>query len=193
MAAQHLVDLGHRQIGILNADGRWPGRHRRRPVHYGARPSAATAHARLARRSRRSRHLPIVAQASGGTVDDSREAAVALLTTKPRPTAVLCFSDVFALGVLRSARVLGLDVPADLSVIGFDDTPAARTSEPALTTVRQDVAAKGRLAAAALNAAIEHAPSGSPAKVRHHVLPTELVVRETTARLRSPRAKCPSP
>ena len=192
-AAQHLVDLGHRRIGILNATVDGPAGIVDDPL------GAATAH------PQRQRMLgwldaldaagisPIVAQASGGAVDDSREAAAALLATKPRPTAVLCFSDVFALGVLRLARVLKLDVPADLSVIGFDDTPAARTSEPALTTVRQDVAAKGRLAATALNAAIDHASSGSPAKVRHHVLPTELVVRETTARPRSPRAKRPSP
>jgi DNA-binding LacI/PurR family transcriptional regulator len=65
--------------------------------------------------------------------------------------------------------------------VGFDDSPAARHSDPPLTTVRQDVGAKGRLAAAALTAAIEHARSGTPGRVRHHVLPTELVVRGSTA------------
>ena len=65
-----------------------------------------------------------------------------------RPTAVLCHSDVLALGVLRAAEELGLAVPGDLSVVGFDDSPLARRVRPALTTVRQDVDAKGKAAAA---------------------------------------------
>ncbi len=105
---------------------------------------------------------------------------------EPRPTAVLCFSDVLALEVIRVARELGLKVPEDLSVIGFDDSPAAQHSHPALTTVRQDIAAKGRLASGALTAAIERAKSGAPARARHRVLPTELVVRESTARVVRP-------
>ena len=86
-----------------------------------------------------------------------------------------------ALGIVRVARSLGLSVPGDISVVGFDDSPAARHSDPPLTTVRQDVGAKGRIAASALTAAIGHARSGTPGRVRHHLLPTEFVVRESTA------------
>jgi len=121
----------------------------------------------------------VAAQAISG--EDCFDAAHELLSARPRPTAVLCFSDVFAFAVLQAAKALGLDVPGDLSVVGFDDIPAARTSSPPLTTVRQDAAAKGRLAAAALNAVIDHDASSAPVRVRHHLLPTELVVRATTA------------
>jgi DNA-binding LacI/PurR family transcriptional regulator len=94
---------------------------------------------------------------------------------------VLCFSDVLGLGVVRAAQALGLDVPADLSVVGFDDSPVAGRTTPKLTTVRQDVVTKGRLAATALTAAIAGAQSGSRGRARHVTLPTELVVRGSTA------------
>ena len=88
--------------------------------------------------------------------------------------------DVLALGVVRVAADLGLRVPDDLSVVGFDDSPVGRQCTPMLTTVHQDVAAKGRLAAESLVAAIDHARSGTRSRLRHHVLPTELVVRGST-------------
>ena len=125
---------------------------------------------------------PIVVQTRNDGAEAVAEAAGALLALQPRPTAVLCFSDVIALGVVRVARGLDLDVPSDLSVIGFDGSAAARDSDPPLTTVRQDPAAKGRLAAAALTAAIAGARAGTPAKVRHRVLPTELVIGGSTSR-----------
>ena len=66
--------------------------------------------------------------------------------------------------------------------MGFDDNPLASRMTPALTTVRQDVRGKGAAAAAALTAAIEAAQSGRPAgRARHVVLPTELVIRDSTA------------
>jgi DNA-binding LacI/PurR family transcriptional regulator len=104
-----------------------------------------------------------------------------LLRLEPRPTGVLCFSDVMALSVTRVARSLGLVVPRDLSVVGFDDGPAAHWSEPPLTTVRQDIDEKGRLAAEALTRAIEQARSGTDDRARAITLPAELVVRESTA------------
>jgi DNA-binding LacI/PurR family transcriptional regulator len=180
-AAQHLVDLGHRRVAILNTvvDGT-PGivedplaqarGHPPRQRMLGWLDALEAVGIR-----------PTVAQTRNDGADHSREAARALLAVDPRPTAVLCFSDVLALEVIRVARELGMKVPEDLSVIGFDDSPAAQHSQPALTTVRQDIAAKGLLASGALTAAIERAKSGEPARARHRVLPTELVVRESTA------------
>jgi DNA-binding LacI/PurR family transcriptional regulator len=82
--------------------------------------------------------------------------------------------------VVRAAVDLGLDVPGDLSVVGFDDNPLARRMTPELTTVRQDVAAKGRAAAAALTHQIARARDGETAEPQHVLLPTELVVRGST-------------
>jgi len=80
---------------------------------------------------------------------------------------------------------LGIGVPGELSVVGFDDNPLAAQVRPGLTTVRQDVAAKGRAAAAALTAAIERARTGATAPAGGHVLlPTELVIRESSGPVR---------
>jgi DNA-binding LacI/PurR family transcriptional regulator len=68
-----------------------------------------------------------------------------------------------------------------VSVVGFDDNPIGRRTRPALTTVRQDVDAKGRAAAAAVTIAIDRAKSRPAGRGRHLVLPTELVVRDSTA------------
>ena len=89
-------------------------------------------------------------------------------------------SDVLAIGALDAAAEAGLTVPADLSVVGFDDSPIARVTTPPLTTVRQPHEEKGRLAAQWL---IEEIESGTPAEgePRRTILPTELVVRESTA------------
>ena len=99
-----------------------------------------------------------------------------------RPTAILCFSDVIAYGVVQEANALGLAVPGDLSVVGFDDNPLAQRMRPALTTVRQDVAAKGQAAAAALTAAIQRSRTGSGGRARNVLLPTELIIRDSTAK-----------
>ena len=66
-------------------------------------------------------------------------------------------------------------------MVGFDDNPMARRLDPPLTTVRQDLAAKGRAATSALTAAVERARTGNRTRPRHLVLPTELVIRESTA------------
>ena len=84
-----------------------------------------------------------------------------LLEGPGRPTAVLCFSDLIARGVLEAASTAGLAVPEDLTVVGFDDDPLAAAGRPALTTVRQDLAAKGQAAARALFDAMDAADSGT--------------------------------
>jgi DNA-binding LacI/PurR family transcriptional regulator len=79
---------------------------------------------------------------------------------------------------VHTAQDLGLRVPQYLSVVGFDDSPVAARVRPALTTVRQDFAEKGRAAAAALTAALS---GTAPKRARHRVLPTTLVVRDSSA------------
>jgi DNA-binding LacI/PurR family transcriptional regulator len=180
-AAQHLLDLGHRRVGIVNLaiDG---------PRGVISDPLAASlGHPQRQRvlgwldALKAAGVTPTTVQIEHDSENDANEVAGLLLATEDPPTAVLCFSDVLALGVMLAAEDRGLSVPDDLSVVGFDDSPVARRVRPSLTTVRQDVAAKGRLAAAALTTAIDHARTGSKTRARHHVLPTELVVRQSTS------------
>ncbi|MEQ6899454.1 LacI family DNA-binding transcriptional regulator [Microbacterium sp. KR10-403] len=112
--------------------------------------------------------------------DTVREAARAVLSRSDRPTAVFAANDISAIAVIRVAAELGLDVPEDLSVVGFDDVPDASQFTPALTTVRQRMQKLGETAVGMLLGFIE---GREPERTRVQ-LPTELVVRATTARLR---------
>ncbi len=177
-AAQHLLDLGHRRIGALIS-----------LVHHGFGPLDDPASLPLDHAT----HLrvlgwedalhdaglpsPAYVQVPAYDYEISRRAARLLLERDDRPTAVLCYSDLIAEAVLDEAAELGLRVPDDLSVVGFDDSPRARRTHPALTTVRQDSTEKGRLAVRTL---LELIGAGPTDEVPHHVLATELVVRDST-------------
>jgi DNA-binding LacI/PurR family transcriptional regulator len=100
------------------------------------------------------------------------EGARLALATDPRPTALIAATDQLALGAIEAARVAGLRVPEDLSVVGFDDIPGAAWSRPALTTVRQPLFEKGEIAGRLLT---------EGASDREVILPVELVVRGSTA------------
>ncbi|HEY3438049.1 MAG TPA: substrate-binding domain-containing protein, partial [Actinotalea sp.] len=114
------------------------------------------------------------------TDQDAYDGAQLILEAEPRPTAILCFSDLMALAAVHAAQDLGLRVPEDVSVIGFDDSPMARRVRPALTTVRQDLTAKGHAAATLLMAAIERSRGGGAPVADQVRIPTELVVRRST-------------
>lgn len=179
-AAQHLVDLGHERVGILTAAPDGP---------YGLVADPLAGPTEFPPKQRMLGWLealgaagirPTIARQPPYSVHVD-EGARLLLDTDERPTAVLCFSDAIAYDVVRTAEDLGLRVPADLSVVGFDDSPLAGRTRPALTTVRQDVTAKAQAAVAALTAAIKHERDGTTGRARHVRLPTELVVRDSTA------------
>jgi len=185
-AAQHLLELGHRRIGILNRavddsagiidePMRTLQGHPQRQRMLGwldALEPAGVAPTVV--------HVPHI-HVPRRSDEDAREGARTLLTLDERPTAILCFADIIALHAISVAHDLGLDVPRDVSIVGFDDTPSASRWMPALTTVRQDVAGKGRAAAEALRAAIARHRADVPGPDTHVVLPTELVVRDSTA------------
>ena len=171
-AAAHLVALGHRRIAVLTAGPADPA-----PGDW------------FVPQQRLRGWLDVLGPAGIDPVvrhldrepDEVRLAAARELLVAPgRPTAVLCFSDSFAADVLRAAADLGLGVPGDLSVVGFDDAPLALRLSPPLTTVKQDVDAKGSLAAAELLKAVRRRRAAEPERVRHHLLPTELAVRGST-------------
>lgn len=178
-AAAHVTGLGHRRVGIVTfplRPGDQPG-----PVPAGlaARSAYRAAHARL--RGYRDGLMPILAQggevlvtAAGGVEEsDGARAAATLLECADPPTALLAMGDRLALGVISHARSLGFHVPGELSVVGFDNIPEAATATPPLTTVAQPHADKGALALQLLVKA-EPGPAA-------RLLPTHLVVRESTA------------
>jgi alanine racemase len=111
--------------------------------------------------------------------EPAREATLELLRLPEPPTAILAMSDILAIGALEAAAELGVAVPSELSVVGFDDGPAAEHATPPLTTVAQPNEEKGRLAAQWLMEDIER--GAGLARRRQEILPTELVVRESTA------------
>lgn len=171
LAARHLVELGHRRFGILAA-----------PRLSGAAVSSAFH----GTRERLAGYLDTLAAAgiSDITITEApwlsastaRAAATDLLTASVRPTALLCMSDQLAFAAIAAAHRLGLRVPADVSIVGFDDTPQAAWSEPPLTTVRQDLAGKGRVAGELVMGLLAGEPVPPPVE-----LPVSLAVRESTA------------
>lgn len=98
-------------------------------------------------------------------------AALSLLSGTHRPEALVCASDLQALGALQAARELGLNIPRDLSVTGFDNIPAAALSSPALTTVAQDSDAIGK---AAIESVLSDESDSAP-----QLIPARLVIRES--------------
>ncbi|MGW2522427.1 LacI family DNA-binding transcriptional regulator [Streptomyces sp. NPDC001617] len=99
------------------------------------------------------------------------------LITEHRPTAIVAGADLMALGAIDAARACGLNVPTDISVLGFDDLPQAAQSFPGLTTVRQPLHDMGQKAARALQSLIE----GQQLLMDHMEVGTELVLRNSTA------------
>ncbi len=89
------------------------------------------------------------------TFESGMVAAERLLDLTPRPTAILSCNDEMAAGVIHAARQRGLEIPRDLSIIGFDDTPIAAHVWPPLTTVRWPIASMARSAALKLIAGID--------------------------------------
>jgi LacI family transcriptional regulator len=161
-ATRHLLDLGHRRIAFVGGDPTNPGLRAR----YGGYREALEQ-AGLAEDPR------LVSHAGMGSAEP---VATRLLGGPDRPTAVFATNDGDAFGVIRAAHRLGLAVPEDLSVIGYDDTYASVPSAILLSTVHTPLHQLGRLAVSTL---IGMAAGRPP--VSHHVqLATHVVARETT-------------
>lgn len=109
------------------------------------------------------------------TVEGGEQSFNAAWDAGLRPTAVLAVSDAIAIGAVKAAQQHGLRIPQDIEIIGFDDIPLAELIQPALSTVRQPIIEKGRIAAELLIVALEG--TSSPERV---LLPTELILRGTT-------------
>jgi DNA-binding LacI/PurR family transcriptional regulator len=182
-AARHLIDLGHRRFGVIPfqlAPDRYEGA-------AGPERQAATRFHTSRERLRGYRDALEAAGIDWATVpveeriphgrDAGRRSAGALLDRAERPTALLAMSDELAIGALQAAEDRGIVVPRELSVVGFDDTPAAGHARPPLTTIWQPHREKGVAAARLL---LEPGEAGGPVEAEL-TLPTELVVRASSA------------
>lgn len=176
-AARHLLAFGHRRIGILSLECDEEGRagfiddERFRQIRY-VTPRARLLGYRDAFEAAGVPARDVMAYEchnDAPTVFDAIEEMFA--SDREPPTALLAMSDTMALAAYAALRARGLRVPADVSIVGFDDVPGAETASPPLTTIRQPVEQKGRVAARMLL-------DGGRA---HVILPTELVVRASTA------------
>lgn len=158
----HLTALGHRRVTHLAADvDSWTFALRARAV---AEALEGVPGARLRR------------QPAALAVDAGLHAAHAALTAPgPRPTALLCDDDIIAAGACKAARRLGLRIPEDVSVTGFDDLALAVAVEPELTTVRLPAEEFGAAGMRALMSVLDGRPAQAP------TLPVELVTRGSTA------------
>ena len=192
LAAGHLVGLGHRRLGIVTSPFKPDG-------YTGRGDAARIASSTFDVATRRLQGYRAALADAGLAVGDvplyecalsdeelGRQAGRDLLERTPRPTAILAMSDRLALGVLAAARELGVAVPAELSVVGFDDIPGAATSRPSLTTVRQPLRLKGYAAARyLLDAPGTPPPDAGPEALTADgddiSLPVELVIRRSTA------------
>jgi LacI family transcriptional regulator len=112
----------------------------------------------------------------GPTIEDSYQAAAHLLGQKPRPTSLIAINDLLAAGVLRAASDLGLRVPEDLSVVGYDDIHLANYLIPRLTTVSKNVIEIGQEAVKLLLARIQE-PDRPYQEIKY---PPRLIIREST-------------
>ena len=181
-AAEHLLHLGHERFAVvsfaLSPDGG------EGLAGFGRQEEAAFRVSRQRLRGYRGAlenaglpwsEVPVY-ECPGSVEALGYQAAGVLLSSKQRPTVILASSDQLALGVIERARQQDLSVPEDVSVVGFDDIPAAASANPPLTTVHQDHAEKGLLAGRMLVSQLreEDAPSAGP-------LATSLVVRGSTS------------
>ena len=164
-AVQHLLGLGHRRIAMISGPEDVLCC-RARQAGYESAMKAAGLPVDPA--------LVVVAQL---TREDGCVAARALLARPERPTAVFASNDLQALGVYQAAREAGLRIPADLSVVGFDDLPVVAWADPPLTTVHQPLT---EMAAAATELALALGQGARPPQIGVEIA-TSLTIRESTA------------
>jgi DNA-binding LacI/PurR family transcriptional regulator len=167
-AAQHLLQLGHRRIGFLG----WLPQSRARQLTYGTYEAALSLAG-----------IPVnpdyVADVTGVSAEESVAPALRILRLERRPTAIVAHNDFTAFGVYHAAAQLGLRIPEDLSVVGYDDHPEAARCSPGLTTFHNKV---GDLAEACLELLLDVA-AGRAAEWQRRVIEAPFVLRGSTGRV----------
>jgi LacI family transcriptional regulator len=161
-AARHLADLGHRRIALITGPAAFRSSVERRrgfEAELVARGLALD---------------PALIKAAGYTYETGLAAARDLLSLPERPTAIFALNDEMATGVYRAAREIGLEIPRDLTVVGFDDSPIATRIWPTMSSVRLPLRDMGRMAGEMLAPNAQLDP-----EARHEVRP-QLVIRESS-------------
>lgn len=178
-AAEHLLELGHRDVLVIGVEPPAPAsRHDSKGVTAARLAGYREAFRAAGLELGDDRVVAAPATIAGGAAALERAWGAGL-----RPTGILAMSDALAIGAIGALRGHGLSVPADVSVVGFDDIEVAAHLDPALTTVHQPIARKGREAIELLLAAIAGQGAVEP---EHRVLQTHLVVRASTGPVRVP-------
>jgi LacI family transcriptional regulator, xylobiose transport system transcriptional regulator len=170
-ATRHLVELGHRRIGAISGPSRMMCSRARVDGYRAALETAG---------------LPVdpeLIMAGDFHHETGYRQGLELLRRPDRPTAVFAGNDLQALGLYEAARELGLRIPEDLSVVGFDDLPVAPWVGPPLTTVRQPLT---EMAEAAAKLVLDLGREGGSTAATRVELATSLVVRSSTARCAGP-------
>jgi len=174
-ATRYLLELGHRRIGFYLSEAGVPTFQDRLHGYLsalfeaGIRPDFDMVFGRAP------------------SIEEGRPEVARVLASSTRPTAIISSNDAAAHSVLRLAREVGLKVPEDLSLIGFDDIELSSHSDPTLTTIRVDKEAMGRLAVRILQARLHRQDGGSvsstPVSVQH-LIPVHLIIRESCSTAR---------
>jgi LacI family transcriptional regulator len=151
--AERVIDMGHRRLALISAQTRDNDR---------ARLRMQGTYDAMAARGLSPDSLQVVETTYD--IDRGAEAFERLMSSPTPPTAVMCGNDVLAVGALRQARAMGLNVPGDVSITGFDDIELARIVEPALTTVHVPHREMGAKAAEALIDLVERKVATAPAE-----------------------------
>ena len=162
---QHLIDLGHRNIGFLNGGSEYMSSCQRLS---GYKQALAENHINLDEK---------LIIAGDGSFESGVQGANKLLTACTKPTAIFACNDEMAAGALFAARVLNINIPEQLSIVGFEDSPFSRQTWPKLTTAHQPNQTIAQQAAALLIAATR---AQVLPDINHSFVP-QLVVRDSSA------------
>ncbi|HYE26133.1 MAG TPA: substrate-binding domain-containing protein, partial [Clostridia bacterium] len=165
-AVDHLRKLGHRRVAFISG-----------PIKLKSARMRRTAFVESMAEFRLDRDRSLMVEGNH-KVDGGQAAAGALLALRRPPTAIVASNDLTAIGALRAIHAAGLNVPRDISLVGFDDIELSQYTEPPLTTVRLSRHELGKAAFNALADMLEE-PSGHGQQLR---VSTKLVLRESTAR-----------
>ncbi|RBP50864.1 LacI family DNA-binding transcriptional regulator [Arenicella xantha] len=167
-AVEHLLSLGHKKIAVITGDPESPSSQQRLEGYKAALENAGVE------------LTADLIHEGEYTLEAGVRVTETILLAKNRPTAIFCMCDEMALGCIATLKRHGFSVPQDMSVVGFDDIRFAEYLSPTLTTIRQPVEEIGRTCANILLDIIDCEPLDNP----KHILPHELMVRDSSARLR---------